>query len=108
VQQDDPRSLLNTLRHMIHARKGQPVLADGALHWLNAAPPAVLAFWRGEGTETFLALHNLADATVTTPLGPFANREMTDVLTGRNVALGERFTLEPYAYHWLKPAEQRG
>ncbi len=108
AQRQDPGSLLNRLRHMIHVRKAHPVLADGALHWLEAAPRTVLAFWREKGAETFLALHNLSEAAVTVPLERFSGAAMTDVLAGRELVLGETLTLEPYAYRWLKLRALKG
>ena len=105
AQRDDPDSLLNAIRHMIHARKAQPALADGALRWLDEAPDAVLGFQREKAGDVFLALHNLSGAAVDVPLGAFARREMTDALTGQRVALGDRLTLPPYAYRWLVPVK---
>ncbi len=105
AQRRDPHSLLNTLRHMIHVRKAHPVLADGALHWLETPSRAVLAFWRGQGAERFLALHNLSGTPVTVGLGRFAGAEVHDALAERELVLGQRLTLEAYGYRWLRAGE---
>ncbi len=105
AQRDDPDSLLNTIRQMIHTRKELPMLADGSLSWLNEAPLSVLAFWREKASSTLLALHNLSAESVSISTGPFAGHAVTDMLTGSTFTLSEQFTLLPYAYHWLRPTE---
>ncbi len=107
AQRNDPSSLLNAIRHMIHTSRALSCFRDGDLHWLEAAPTSVLTFWRSNTTETVLVFHNLAGSSVEVPTGPFAQRQMTDLLTSETVILGERLILEPYAYRWLKPAAEK-
>ncbi len=101
AQQADPHSLLHTIRHMLSVRKELPLLADGALRWLEEAPLSVLAFERHKADAVFLAMHNLSDATVRVPLGRFARQQVRDVLRGRHLELGEELILGPYDYLWL-------
>jgi len=102
AQRDDPDSLLNAIRHLVMTFKALPVLAEGTLNWLESAPLSVLGFWRASGRETLLALHNLSDSPVETPLGPFAGRTLTDLLTGQKYPPAEQMTLPPYGYFWLR------
>ncbi len=104
AQRRDPTSLLHSIRRLIHTYKAQPVLANGRLHWLGKAPIATLVFWRENETDTVLAFHNLSDATVDVPLEHFANRPMTDLLTGEELTTGECLILEPFEFRWLQPA----
>lgn len=102
AQRDDPDSLLNTIRHLVLTFKALPVLAEGTLNWLESAPLSVLGFWRASDKDRLLALHNLSDSSVETPLGPFAGQTLTDLLTGQTYPPAERMTLPPYGYFWLR------
>jgi maltose alpha-D-glucosyltransferase/alpha-amylase len=97
-QQADPSSLLHTVRHLLHTRKGISALGEGDLTWLEELPTTTLCFWRGDANGKILALHNLAGEPITIPLpaGDFA-----DVLTGESVA--GQVNLPAYGYRWLKP-----
>jgi maltose alpha-D-glucosyltransferase/alpha-amylase len=96
-QQADPTSLLNTIRNMLHTRKGISCMAEGTLTWLEDLPVSVMCFWREDEHGKILALHNLADAPITVPLptGTFGNVLNTDTYLGE-------ISMQPYGYYWLK------
>ena len=60
AQHGDERSVLNGVRRFLHWRKQQPALLDGDIAFLDAPEP-VLAFVRGNGRDTMLAVFNLSD-----------------------------------------------
>lgn len=59
-QEDDPQSLLNLHRTLIHLRAAHPALASGELVPLGTSDPAVAAYLRREGARAVLVVANLA------------------------------------------------
>src|SRR5690606_39245897 len=98
-QQAARDSLLHTVRSMIYARKGLPVLAKGALEWLDELPPEALCFWRNSAGQKFLALHNLSDQPFDLYLPP--GHQYTDALSNDKQPIGKSVTLPAYGYRWL-------
>lgn len=99
-QQDDPDSLLHTVRQMVLTRKTLEMLPKGSMDWMNDHPETSLSFWRrSDEVGSLLALHNLTDAplTVTIPDGLYS-----DAISGETMNGGE-IELPPYGYHWLRP-----
>ncbi len=99
AQQADPNSLLHTVRHLIHSRKQQAALVQGALEWLDDLPPQALCFWRKGDGQHFLALHNLSDTPLTIEL-PAPSATLTDALNPE-AKVTQSLTLPPYGYRWL-------
>lgn len=63
---DDPSSLLNLYRELIHLRAAHPALGSkGELIRLEAATPAVVAYLRRHGDETALVVANLGTEPLT-------------------------------------------
>lgn len=102
-QRITPNSLLQTIRTMILTRKTLPVLAQAPLIWLDELPLSTMCFWRGEGEDRVLALHNLADEPVTIPLP--AETDFRDALNPELVVSRAEGQVElpPYGYRWLLP-----
>ena len=65
AQADDPGSLLNLYRRLIHLRAADPALATGELIPLEASSDAVTAYLRREGERTVMVVANLGDRAVT-------------------------------------------
>lgn len=61
AQENDPRSLLNLYRRLIHLRARHTALADGTLIPLAASSDAVAAYLRRDGDQAVLVLVNLGD-----------------------------------------------
>ncbi len=59
AQADDPDSLLNHYRQLIHLRSDQPALAYGDFVKVNSASRRVYSFLRRTGDETVLVIVNL-------------------------------------------------
>jgi maltose alpha-D-glucosyltransferase/alpha-amylase len=106
LQRAQPDSLLNTIRHMIAIRKGQPAFGRGEFEWMDVENPGIAAFRRTHEDASVLAIHNLSDREQALLLSIKKSvTSMTDLLTQRNFApAGEtlQLTLEPYQYVWLK------
>lgn len=99
AQKDDANSLLNTVRQMIHTRKGLPLLAKGELTWLDELPKQLLCFWREDDGQRLLALHNLSDTAQEVPLPEGAFR---DLLNADAADVSGALSLPPYGYRWLQ------
>jgi maltose alpha-D-glucosyltransferase/alpha-amylase len=97
AQQADPGSLLYTVRRMIHTRKMLPVLASGALEWLDTLPKQALCFWRTDSRQRLLALHNLSEQPLTVELPA----PMADALNPQAPRMERSVTLQAYGYRWL-------
>ena len=103
-QQAQADTLLHTVRGMIRTRKGLPVLARGALEWLDDLPPEALCFWRRSAGQTLLALHNLCDNPFDLYLPP--GYHYRDALDNGEALVDNTVTLPPYGYCWLLAEEQ--
>jgi maltose alpha-D-glucosyltransferase/alpha-amylase len=101
AQMNDPNSLLNTVRHMVHTRKNLNMLPKGTMEWMHDHPNASLSFWRQDEAGILMALHNLSDERITVdiPEGHYIDA----LVTGERESGGE-IVLEPYAYRWLMVA----
>ncbi|WP_243050770.1 alpha-amylase family glycosyl hydrolase [Dyella sp. RRB7] len=59
AEQDDPHSLLNYYRMLISWRAQVPALRDGDLQLQATGHPRLLAYWRNDGSQHVLVVHNL-------------------------------------------------
>ena len=98
-QQVKRDSLLYVVRTMIRTRKRFPLLAKGQLVWLDDLPKQALCFWRLEGGERFLGLHNLSGDALHVPLPE--EKTFFDVLDTNVTTVRGSVLLEPYGYRWL-------
>ncbi|MCH8525118.1 MAG: DUF3459 domain-containing protein [Balneolales bacterium] len=64
VQLEDPNSLLNHYRSLIHLRNGSPALTLGTLYPVDRADERLVAFERLHDREQVLVLHNVSAETV--------------------------------------------
>ncbi|MEL7233525.1 MAG: hypothetical protein AAGK74_03450, partial [Chloroflexota bacterium] len=97
AQMNDPESLLNTVRHMVHVRKTLGMLPKGSMEWMEHHSKASLSFWRQSEAGTLAALHNLSDEelVVDMPEGHYIGAlDTTDRSEGGHVLL------PPYGYRW--------
>ncbi len=60
AEQDDPNSLYNTYRTLIGWRAQNSALRDGDLTMLATDLPSVVAYWRDDGKQKLLVVHNLS------------------------------------------------
>lgn len=60
AEQDDPNSLLNSYRTLIRWRAQNSALRDGTLEVVHTGNPHLLAFWRDDGKQRVLVVHNLS------------------------------------------------
>lgn len=97
TQREDPHSLLHTIRAMIFARKGLPVLGVGRLEWWHDLPNELLCFWRKSEYDTLLCLHNLSDEDRTVHVEGLYK----DVLAGTDDLISGEILLLPFGYRWL-------
>ncbi|PXV59185.1 Glycosidase [Dyella jiangningensis] len=64
AEQDDPNSLYNTYRTLIGWRAQNSALRDGDLTVLATGKPSVVAYWRNDGKQKLLVVHNLSGKAV--------------------------------------------
>jgi glycosidase len=76
VLDDDPSSILNLYRQLIHLRAEHPALGAGELVALDAEGEGVVAYLRRKGDEVVLVVANLT----TTPLADVAVSSTAEVL----------------------------
>ncbi|HEX7814516.1 alpha-amylase family glycosyl hydrolase [Dyella sp.] len=60
AEQDDPHSLLQVYRMLIHWREQQPLLRDGDLRVIDTGNDSLAAYERFVGTRRVLVVHNLS------------------------------------------------
>jgi maltose alpha-D-glucosyltransferase/alpha-amylase len=110
AQRADSGSLWRRMQQMIATRKKHAALARGEVRFLEVENRAVLAFARGHGAETVLAIHNLSAerAEIELDLAAHAGCAPEDLLDGQGLApVGQApypLTLERYGYRWLRLA----
>jgi maltose alpha-D-glucosyltransferase/alpha-amylase len=60
LQEEDPNSLLNWIRHHLGLRKQYPTFGKGSLKFLSTNNPSVLAYLRQSGNQSLLVINNLS------------------------------------------------
>ena len=97
-ERNAPDSLLQAVRTMILKRKELSFLAKGKLEWFLEPTKGTLCFWRGEGDQRVLALHNLCSDPHTIPIPEWEH--YVDAFAP-GAPLSEFITLPPHGYRWL-------
>ncbi|WP_243042182.1 alpha-amylase family glycosyl hydrolase [Dyella sedimenti] len=64
AEQDDPTSLFNTYRTLIGWRAQSGALRDGKLEVVGTGNPHLFAFWRDDGKQRVLVVHNLSGKAI--------------------------------------------
>ncbi len=97
-QQEDPQSLYNFYRKLIHYRNSSAALTRGSIEATPTQVSEVVSFIRSSGNERVLALHNISDVEVTLnlegPLAEFANVDFDFLGTSR--LNGKELTMPAY------------
>jgi maltose alpha-D-glucosyltransferase/alpha-amylase len=107
AQMADPGSLFHMMKHMIAARKANPVLGWGSCDFLPLTNKAVLAYLRRTDEAQMLIVCNLSDRPqqVMFSLPDFVGRTPYDVLTNTSLSPIDQaeysLSLTPFQYHWL-------
>ncbi|MGB7442428.1 MAG: alpha-glucosidase family protein, partial [Coleofasciculaceae cyanobacterium] len=76
IQNQDPQSLLNTWRRLLHWRKKQPALEAGDFEILDAQEP-IFAFIRQYAEQRLLCVFNLSNESVNYDLSTYPNFQET-------------------------------
>jgi maltose alpha-D-glucosyltransferase/alpha-amylase len=106
-QREDPDSLLNQIRKMIHIRKKYDSFGWGELSWLDIKTDKVAAYRRWYGKQNLIFFNNLSgdDQEVNVPFEHTQGQKWVDLLSGEvitsNSSEGFSFLLNPYAYRWF-------
>lgn len=101
-QRADETSLFHFLKHMIDIRRRHPVFGRGSMAWVITDNPAVAVYTRQHQEETLLIVNNLSGDSQTLVFPPEFRAVYTDLLSNSSQAIDQRFTLQPYAYLWLR------
>jgi len=103
----DSQSLLQYVRRLIRIRKQNPVLADPDLEWIETETPAILAYWRGQGLNRILIIHNLTPHTKTMPIPANPILPLYDMLKDAQMTNHKGcLTLKPYQSVWIGAEKQ--
>ena len=96
IQTDDNNSILNAYREFMAWRKGQTVLLEGDIEFIETPEP-VLAFYRTLGKQRMLCMFNLSAKQTSIDMPTSIVKEYTE-LSHHSAKLGQgTTTLEPYA-----------
>jgi len=99
AEQDDPGSLYNTYRTLIGWRAQNSALRDGDLSMVATGLPSVVAYWRNDGKQKLLVVHNLSGkSAVWKPKGDLLPKDATMQLTTKPHAALEHGKLQLPAY----------
>ena len=96
----DSTSIFNAMQRMMRTRKAYPAFGMGSFAWADVKNDAIAAWWREDGNERILVLHNLTDNAQTSVL-PEGTGVIKDLLNRKEMVLERKLTLEPYQYLWL-------
>ncbi|MBB4933660.1 maltose alpha-D-glucosyltransferase/alpha-amylase [Lipingzhangella halophila] len=108
AQRDNPGSILNWTRKMIHIRKRHPVFGTGDFTELHASNPSVFAFVREYGDDRMLCVNNLSrfPQPVELDLRRFEGVTPIECVGGvRFPAIGELpylLTLSGHGFYWFQ------
>ncbi len=108
AQQDNPGSILNWTRKMIHIRKRHPVFGTGDFTELHANNPSVFAFVREYGDDRMLCVNNLSRFPQPVELDLRRFEEVTPIECVGGVrfpAIGELpylLTLPGHGFYWFQ------
>jgi len=112
-QQNNPRSLLWWMKHIIALRKQYKAFGRGSIEFLRLANPKILAFLRLYEDERILVVANLSRfaQSVQLDIGQFNDMALIE-LFGQNQfpPIFEeqcRVTLGPYAFYWFSLQPQQ-
>lgn len=99
AEQDDPNSLYNTYRTLIGWRAQNGALRDGDLTVLTTGKPGLLAYWRNDGKQKVLVVHNLSGKdAVWKPKGDLLPKDAAVLMTTKTQAALDNGTLKLPAY----------
>ncbi len=108
AQLDDPDSLLNWMKKVIHVRKEHPAFGRGDLDLLAPKNPAILAYVRSYLQEELVVVNNLSDSPQDFQLAlpENATSQLVDLFTDETIELDADHTctlhLDRYGYRWFK------
>lgn len=105
-QKDDPYSLLNLIRQMIHTRKQHPAFGSGNFRWIDVGTMLVAAYARHHSEENFFILNNLSDQKQDLVIPRSVQGPYENILTGDSLRLGEHLLIEPYKFVWLRKQDR--
>jgi maltose alpha-D-glucosyltransferase/alpha-amylase len=104
-QQEDPKSLLNTVKRIVALRRSQSIFIKGRPVRLSAGDPSVLVHGFEDAGALMLLVHNFANRRIRTEInfGGTQPRKFRDLIGGLEFEGADKpgLELEPYAYHWF-------
>ncbi len=108
AEENDPDSLLSKMKHLVHIRKENPILAMGHYEFLATDIEQVLTIHRSLDDEDMICILNLSnmEQEIKLDLASWQGCQPVDILNDvvfpSISATPYAITLEPLAYHWLK------
>lgn len=100
VQNEDPESLLNTWRRLLHWRKQQPALMAGNFQPLEDAKDPLFGFIREYAEQRLLCLFNISDQPAEYDLAQNAECESVIGLSRAVLRSDDHINLPPYSYYF--------
>ncbi|HSF83584.1 MAG TPA: maltose alpha-D-glucosyltransferase [Anaerolineales bacterium] len=106
-QLNDPDSLLNNIRKMIHLRKDLTALKQGQLVWVETGVDSIAAYWRIWDNSRLLIVNNLSEKKIHSNffVEQFEAGCWRDILKGKELRIAQdgevSIELSPFEYVWL-------
>jgi maltose alpha-D-glucosyltransferase / alpha-amylase len=101
IQEANPKSLLNTIRHMLEIRKQNPAMRRGSFRWMDVGTDSVAAYIRRFEGEKIFILNNLSSETQMVSIPRALRGSYLNLLNLEKIELQDRFTVQPFGYSWL-------
>ena len=108
AEENNPDSLLSKMKHLVHIRKENPILAMGHYEFLATDIEQVLTIHRSLDDEDMICILNLSDMeqVIKLDLASWQGCQPVDILSDVIFpSISETpyaITLAPLAYRWLK------
>lgn len=104
-QQENPYSLLHSVRNMIRARKEYPAFGRGAFEWIDCENEAIAAYLRTYEDQVIYVFNNLSasEHVISIPMQDTSG-PLTDILTGKDYYIQDQtltIKMSPRQYLWL-------
>ena len=98
----DKTSLFHSIKRMVDVRRRHSVFGRGSMAWVITDNPSAAVYTRTHQEETLLIINNLSGEPQTLVLPLEYQGAYTDLLSNTRQDTDQKFTLQPYAYLWLK------
>lgn len=102
-QINDSNSMYNHYKKIISIRKNTPALTSGKYTVLNVENQEILAYIRGEGTDSVYVIHNLSSSPISVDIDGISGSEVIYNSNDSTTIQDSTLTIEAYSTIIVKP-----